>query len=264
MPINDFRTQHLGRVGGYGVLPAVTQGAPYQPLTSPADEEATYAVGKYGGTEDLTIETITNDDLRQVVAIPQKMGRAAAQTLFRFVWDFLNTNPTIYDSVALFAAGHSNTATNALSGANLSAARKAMRKQKAYGDSYEFLSIVPKFLVVCSDLEEMAFELATSAVALPAGAPVGAASNTPNIHQGITPIVVDYWTSTTTWFCVADPTLVPTIELGFLGGQEDPAVFVQNDPSSGSMFAADKVTYKIRHIYGGSVIDYRGFYRGNT
>jgi hypothetical protein len=30
------------------------------------------------------------------------------------------------------------------------------------------------------------------------------------------------------------------------------------------MFDADKVTYKIRHIYSGAVLDYRAFYRGNS
>lgn len=263
VPLTDFRTQRIGRMGGYGVLPTVAQGAPYQPLTTPTDEEATYAPTKRGGTEDLTLETIANDDIRAVVGIPQKLGRAAAQTLYRFVWDFFDTNPNIYDSVAFFAAGHNNTATNALSGANLSAARKAMRKQTAYGDASELLSFAPRLLVVCSDLEEIAFQLATSAVALPSGAPVGAASNTPNLHAGIEPIVVDYWSSTTKWFTVADPAMVPTIELGFYGS-EDPALFVQNDPTNGSAFNADKVTYKIRHVYGGGVLDYRGAYRGNT
>lgn len=264
VPLNDFRTQRVGRMGGYGVLPTVAQGAPYQPLTSATDEESTYAPAKRGGTEDLTLETITNDDIRAVMNIPKKLGRAAAQTIFRFVWDFFDTNPNIYDGVALFAAGHNNTATNALSGPNLSVARKAMRKQKAYGDNYELLSLVPKFLLVCSDLEEIAFQAANSAVALPTGAPVGAASNTPNIHAAIEPIVVDYWTSITQWFTVADPALVPTIEIGFLGGQEDPALFVQNDETNGSMFNADKVTYKVRHIYGGAVLEYRGVYRGNV
>lgn len=263
VPLTDFRTQRVGRMGGYGVLPTVAQGAPYQPLTTPPDEEATYTPVKRGGTEDLTLEAIANDDIRALMNIPIKLGRAAAQTLFRFVWDFFNTNPNIYDSVALFAAGHNNTATLALSGANLSAARRAMRKQTAYGDSVEVLSFAPRLLVVCSDLEEIAFQLATSAVAIPAGAPVGAASNTPNLHAGIKPIVVDYWSSTTTWMTVADPAMVPTIELGFYGS-EDPALFVQNDPTNGSLFNADKVTYKLRHVYSGAVLDFRGMYRGNT
>ena len=265
VPVNDFRTQRIQRIGGYGTLPTVAQGAPYQPLTSPAnDTEVTYALSKKGGTEDWTLEQIANDDLRALQQIPVKLGLAAAQTLYRFVFDFLDTNPNIYDSTALFAAGHNNTATNALSGANLSAARKAMRKQAAYGDSTNLLSLTPKLLVVVSDLEELAFELCTSAVAVPSGAPVGGASNVPNLHQGVKPIVVDYWSSTTKWITVADPTLCPTMEVGFYQGREDPELFMQADPSVGSMFDTEKVTMKIRHIYSGGWLDFRSVYRGNT
>lgn len=267
VPVSDFRTQRLERMGGYGTLPAVNQGAPYQPLATPGnDTEVTYAVTKRGGTEDLTLETIANDDLRAVQRIPQKLGMAAAQTLYRFVFDFFNTNPNIFDGSALFVAGHNNTASTALSGANLSTARKNMRKQAAYGDTSNILSIVPRYLVVPPDLEELAYQLATSAVALPSGAPVGAASNIPNMHQGIVPIVVDYFSasSTTAWYLVADPSMVPTIELGFYQGQQDPQLFVQSDPTVGSAFNADKITYKIRHIYSGAVVDFRGMYRGNS
>ena len=266
-PINDFRTQRIERLGGYGVLPAVNQGAPYQPLTSPTNEEATYSISKRGGTEDLTLETIANDDLRAITRIPVKLGLAAAQTLFRFVWDLLNTNATCtFDSTALFAAGHNNAdAGNTLSGTNMSVGRKRMRKQTAYGDSTDLLSITPKFLVVPSSLEELAWQLCTSAVALPSAAPVGAAANQPNIHQGTVPVVVDYFdaTASATWYLVADPVMVPTIEVGFYQGRQDPDLLVQSDAQVGSVFTADKITYKIRHIYSGTVLDYRGFYRGN-
>lgn len=265
VPITDFRAQKIERIGGYGTLPTVAEGGPYQPLTSPGnDTEPTYTLTKRGGTEDLTLETIANDDLRVIAQIPQKLGMAAGQTLYRFVWDFFDTNPTIYDGVALFAVGHSNTATNALSGANLSAARKAMRKQTAYGDTKNVLSAVPKFLVTCSDLEETAYQICTSPGAVPASAPVGGATDIPNIHQGVQPIVVDYWTSTSSWFVVADPSMIPTIELGFYQGKQDPELFVQADPTAGSFFAADKVTYKIRHIYSGAWLDYRSVQRGNV
>jgi len=262
VPVNDFRTQRIERLGGYGVLPVVNQGAPYQPLSSPGNEEVTYAINKKGGTEDLTLETIANDDLRAIARIPVKLGLAAAQTLFRFVWDTLATNANIYDSTALFAAGHNNLdAGNTLSQTNLSFGRKRMRKQSAFGDSNDILSVVPKTLIVPSDLEELAFQLCTSAVAIPA-TPAGAA-NTPNIHQGLTPIVIDYFTAAATWFLIADPAMVPTIEIGFYQGREDPDLLVQSDAQVGSVFTADKITYKIRHIYSGAVLDFRSFYRGN-
>jgi hypothetical protein len=268
VPVIDFRTQRLERLGGYGVLPGVNQGAPYQPLTTPGNEEATYAISKLGGTEDLTLETIANDDLKTVQRIPKMLGLSAAQTLYRFVWGMLINNVTYTpDTTALFAAGHNNTAATALSNGNLSAARAAMRQQTAYGDTKDILSILPKFLVVNPSLEQLAYELTESAVALPTAAPDGAAAgNVPNLHHGMQAIVVDFFASTsaTNWFVVADPNMIPTVELGFYNGQVDPELFVQNDPTVGSVFTADKITYKIRHIYGGTVVDFRGLYRGNS
>lgn len=265
VPVNDFRTQRIDRVGGYGTLPAVNQGATYNPLTTPGNEEVTYALTKRGGTEDITMEMIANDDVRAISAIPRKLGMAAAQTLFRFVWDFFNpaSNPTIYDGAGLWT-GHSNADTNALSMANVSVGRRKMRSQTAYGDAVNFLAIVPKYLVVVKDLEELAFQICTSTVALPSGAPVGAASDIPNLHKGLEPIVVDYFTSSTGWMMVGDPNRTPTFELGFYQGRQDPELFTQSDQTVGSMFDADKLTYKIRHIYSGNILDFRPFYRGNT
>lgn len=260
VPVNDFRSQHRVRVGGYGVLPVVNQGAPYQPLTSPGDEEVTYALEKRGGTEDLTIEMIANDDIGALARIPRALGRAAAQTLYRFVWDFLKSNALIYDSVALFAAGHANTTNpRALNQANLTAAGTDMMTQTAYGDSTEILEITPSLLVVPPALREMAFQLTNSAVAIPAS---GNASNIPNINQTITPLVVPYLTDTDDWFLVADPAMIPTIELGFYQGRQEPELFTQADPTVGAVFTADKITWKIRFIFKGAVLDYRGFQRG--
>jgi peptidoglycan hydrolase-like protein with peptidoglycan-binding domain len=260
VPVNDFRTQRRTRVGGYGTLPVVAQGAPYQPLTSPTDEEATYTLEKKGGTEDLTFEMVANDDVGAIRMIPTRLGLAAARTLHNFVWDFLATNPTIYDSVALFHASHTNTTAVALSQSNMSSLRQKMRDQTGYGDTSNILSLVPRYLIVPNELEELAFQICTSAVAIP-GTPAGP-SDTPNVHQGTKPIVVDYFTDSNDWYVSCDPQLCPTIELGFYQGREEPELFTQADPSVGSMFNSDTITYKIRHMYKGAVIEYRGFQRG--
>jgi hypothetical protein len=270
VPVLDFRTQRIDRLGGYGVLPTVAQGAPYQPLTTPGNEEASYALGKKGGTEDLTMETIANDDMRLVVQIPQKLGRAAARSIYRDVLDIIIANATCtYDSTALFAAGHANTAALTLSQANLSAIRKKMRTQQAFGDAYDDLEVTPKFLWVPPSLEELAFELCTSAVAVGvnAGTAAGAnISNLPNLHQGLEPVVVDYWeqTSSSAWFVQADPADVPTIEVGYFSGRQEPELFVQDSETVGSKFDRDAITWKIRFIYGLTTLDHRGFQRGNS
>lgn len=263
-PVDDFRTQRVGRLGGYGVLPAVTEGSPYQPLTTPGDEEATYAITKRGGTEDMTLETIANDDRRVISKIPTKLGRAAAQTLYRFVWDMLVTPVTCtYDSVALFHSSHANTDTSsALTQTTVGVGRQKMRDQAAYGDTSEILGLQPRYLVVPNELEELAWQICTSAVAIPSTP--ASASDSPNINsaQGLTPILVPYLTDANDWFLVADPAMTPTIEVGFYQGRQEPEIFTQSDNSVGSMFNSDTVTWKIRHIYSGTALDHRGFYRG--
>lgn len=262
VPRTDFRTNHVTRLGGYGALPAVAEGDSYDPLTSPGDEESSYALTKRGGTEDLTLETIANDDIGAVRRIPRALGRAAAMTLYKFVVDTLfQANPTCgYDSTALFASGHANTTAMALSDANLAVARRKMRKQAAFGVSADVLGIVPKFLWVPPELEELAFQLCTSAVAVTS---TGDAT-IPNLHARMEPRVVDHWTDPTDWFVTADPNTVETIEVGFYNGRQDPELFVQDDPKVGAAFTNDKVTWKIRHIYSGTVVDHRGFQRGTV
>jgi hypothetical protein len=245
-PVNDFRTQRIDRIGGYGLLPTVAQGAPYQPLTSPGNEEVTYALAKKGGTEDVTLEMIANDDVRAISKIPAKLGRAAARTLYLFVLELLRPstgtytptgtagNPTIYDSTALYVAGHANTTTTVLSQTALSVSRAKMRQQAAYGDAVDILGATPKYLLVPPTLEELGFQLVTSAVAIPA-TPAGP-SNTPNLHRGLELRVIDYWDglSTTQWAVIGDPNDIPTIEVGFYQGKRMPEMFQQSDPTVGS------------------------------
>jgi hypothetical protein len=248
-PVSDFRMQHRTRWGGYGDLPTVAEGADYQPLTSPGDEEATYKAGKKGGTEEITLEAIKNDDVLLIRRIPTKLSRAAKRTLAKFVFDFLRVNPVIYDTKALFHVDHANLFTGALSKTELAAHRLAMLKQSEL-TSDDRIGIAPTRLVVPADLQEAAvdlFKLNTN--------------NEKTFMQSLTMNVIPvwYWTDANDWCTAADPADIPGIEMGFMDGREEPELFVQDTPNSGSMFAADKLTYKIRHIYGGAVTDYRAF-----
>lgn len=265
VPVSDFRTQRRMRFGGYGNLSTVVQGAPYPAMTSPTDEEATYAAAKRGGTEQLTIEMIANDDVGAIRRIPQKMARAAAQTLYEFVFDFMRTNAAIYDTVALAAAGHNNNiSTTALSNTQLNALRLAIKTQTDMSNGKR-IGLPARYLFVPTDLEELAFWLCTSDRALPdSSIPSTAASGAPNFQRklGIQPITVDYWTDTNNYWLTSSVQDTPMIEIGFLGGREEPELFVQDQPNQGSLFSNDVITYKIRHIYGGAVLDFRGFAGG--
>ena len=260
-PIMDFRTQHRPRMGGYGTLPTVAERGTYAQLTSPSDEEETFSISKKGGLEDLTIEMIANDDIRSLRNIPLKLGRAAAQTLYRGVFDIFTTNANMADGVAMFHATHGNLGSTALNNTSMSAARQAMMDQAAYGDSSEVLGLanVPRFLLHPNELEETAWQLSR-------GWDQGQGEHdqtdrNANFHAGrVESIPVAYWTDANDHYYTADPSLAPTVEVGVYQGREDPELFVQDNPTLGSVFTSDRITYKIRHIWSTKALDHRSFY----
>ena len=183
--------------------------------------------------------------------IPTRLSRAAKRTLAKFVLDFIRTNPAIYDGDALFHSNHNNLLTAALDAAALNAARLAMKNQTELS-SGERLGIPAKNLLVPTDLEETAFDLFKRDTN-------NDMDFTQSLQMNVLPVW--YWDDANDWAITADKMDVPLIELGFLDGNEEPEIFVQDNPSQGSMFSNDKITYKIRHIYNGAVSDFRGFHK---
>jgi hypothetical protein len=258
IPVNDFRENKRLRVGGYGDLPEVLEHGNYEELSSPEDEEVGYSVSTRGGLEFLSRRMIINDDVGAVRRIPVNLARAAGRTLFKAVFNIFVTNPTMpYDSTALFHADHANLGSTALAAAALTATRIAMRSQTSY-DGNDVLGLVPRYLLVPNELEEMAMLLTKSGKKVPAS---GEATDLPTLHTGMDCLVLDFWTDATDWVAVADPRDIPTIEVGFLQGREEPEVFVQDQPTQGYMFNSDKLAYKIRHEWGLAPLDHRGFYK---
>lgn len=260
----DFRTNRRMRLAGYGDLPTVPQMSPYNALTSPTDEEATYTISKKGGTEKISIEMIANDDVGAIRRIPLNLSTAAKRTLAKSIFNLIRDNTVIYDGLALFHATHGNISANALSAAEITAARVAMAEQTPYGTADDVLDLYPKILMVPGELEELGWRLTT--------VPVHPNSNRdatePNyIRQRIgldTLIVVPYWTDPSDWTIVADPAQIPTIEVGFYQGRQEPDIYIADNPLVGSMFTHDAIDYKIRFIWGVLVQEYRGFFGGRV
>ncbi len=244
VPVNDFRTQERTRIGGYGNLPIVLERAAYTQLATPGDGKATYAVAKRGGTEDVSLEAIKNDDVGVLRRIPLELNLAAANTLNEFVFDFFRTNPLIHDGLALYHATHGNLFTTALSSNQFAAHRLAMLKQTRAG-SGKRNAVSPSILMVPFELQELAYDLF-----------VRGQNNDKTFAQTLNPeiIPVDYWTDGNDWVTLADPLRLPVLEVGFLDGNEEPELFIQDSPTGGSMFANDVLKYKIRHIYGGNIL----------
>jgi hypothetical protein len=253
VPTSDFKTRTGVRFGGYGNLSTVSEGNPYPTLSSPTDEKVEYTIAKRGGMESVTWEMIRNDDVGAVRRIPLKMATAARRTLYEFVHNFYATNAVIYDNTALFVAGHgSNLTTSALAAATYTAARLVMLKQ-AEKDSAKRLGLILRHLMIPPDLQETAVNLFRRTTE---NDPKFIIDASPTIH------VITHLTDATDWFACAGVDQTEQIEVAFLDGREEPELFVADMPTGGSLFAADKIDYKIRHPYGAVVRDFRGFYGG--
>ena len=256
VPIRDFKQQVRVRLGAFGSLPIVAEDTPYTAL-SLGDSAAIYVPQKRGNLVTVSREAIINDDMQSLRQLPTKLAVAAAYTLAEFVYSFLSTNPTIYDGSVLFTSGtpHNNLGGAALSTGAMQNGITAMREQTNYANKR--LGLRPRFLVVPPELEWQAMVVTKSA-----GLP-GTNYNDINPMLGyVSPIVSPQLTSTTQWFLLGDPREIDTIEIGFVGGQVNPAFFIQDSPLLGLNFVQDSISYKIRHEYGGAVVDYRGIYRG--
>lgn len=257
VPIKDFKQQTRVRLGAFGSLSTVAEDTAYSTI-SLSDTAATYVPTKRGNLVTVSRETIVNDDLFAIKQIPTKLAVAAAYTLAEFVYAFLSANPNIFDGSALFTSGapHSNLASNALSSAAMQTGVTAMREQTNFAGKR--IGLRPKYLIVPPELEFTAMVVTKSA-----GIP-GSANNDINPMLGyVTPIVSPQLSNATHWYFAADPNVVDTIEVGFVGGQVNPALFIQDQPLFGLNFTQDVVSYKCRHEYGGAVMDYRGLYQGN-
>lgn len=255
-PIRDFKQQTRVRFGAFGSLPIVAEDSAYTSVTL-TDSAATYVPQKRGNLVTVSREVIINDDLQAVKQIPTKLAVAAAYTLAEFVYAFLSSNPTVYDGSTLFTSGapHNNLGSGALSTANMQLGVTAMREQSNYASKR--IGLRPKFLIVPPELEFQAMVVTKSA-----GIP-GSNNNDINPMLGyVQPIVAPQLTNASQWFMIADPREVDTIEIGFVNGQVNPALFIQDSPLLGMNFTQDAISFKCRHEYGGACVDYRGLYRG--
>lgn len=250
VPVKSFRPQRGMRIGGYGNLPNVAEGDAYPALDSPVEEGGIYSLAKRGGAESVTLEMIANDDVAAVRRVPAELALAAATTLYEFVFDFIRTNPVIHDGQALFSAAHGNLGAAALDATSYFAAAVAIAKQLRFG-SGKRICFGRKTLLVPLDLQQIAY------TAFVQGQTEASASS------GLVPdvVTVPYWTDANDWGVVSDPNYCPTIEVGFLGGRELPEIVTHDDPNSYSFFSNDRITYKIRHVYGGVPLDYRGMHK---
>jgi len=256
--VSDFKTQYAIQLGDFTSLDKVPAGGPYFE-TSFTDDRVSYTVAKYGNTFPVSFEALTNDDLGVLTRVSDRFGRAAARTLETFVLSTLiDANPTIYDGNNLFdSTNHGNDLGSScnLTRANLETAKTKFR---LFTDpDGNKLNIRPKYLIVDPTKEWVARRL------LESPDDPETANRAINVHKGSLELIVSGEITTNAWYLVADPAVVDTIEIGFLGGRREPELWIE-DPRSGHAFTYDERRIRARLVFGGVVLDYRGFVRAGV
>jgi hypothetical protein len=257
----DFRTLESVRIGYYGDLPDVNpEDADYADLGVLSDEEVSYALNQKGGIITINRKMIINDDMRAVQKIISRLPRAARRTLAKRCWSKFIANANYKgDNKAVFHNDHNNLGTTALSMLSLIAGITAVKNQTEPG-SNEKLMCKPVTLAIPTNLWDTAKRINRTQ-----GEP-GADKFGNAVYQffgaddsGI--IEVPFMADATDWMLFADPNEVEILELAFLNGQQEPEMFVADQPTNGQMFVADKIQYKIRHEYEAEITDFRGAYK---
>jgi hypothetical protein len=224
------------------------RGDPYGALASPTDEKATYAAAKRGGTEDVTLEMIKNDDVGSIVRIPVKLS-ARGQAHAREVRVRLHPHEPehLRRPRVLPRRAQQPLRRGALRGRARATIAWRCSSRRSSTAPIAWASR-PSTCSIPFDLQETAVNLFNRSTNLDKTFIQDLVMTSSRSGTGPTP----------TTGHLADPADIPTIEIGFLDGREEPELFVQDNPTVGSLFTNDKITWKIRHIYGGNVTDFRG------
>ena len=268
--VPDFRSvKRFAIDGAEGVLDEVAERKEY-PEHALSETEDTYSVKKYGRRIDLSWETMINDDLQAFTSgeMARRLARAARRSEQKFATGLYvdSTGP----HASLYTVGFANIVTSnpALSIAGLQTAMQVLAAMVDVDGEPIFVDSV--VLVVPPALEITAQNIlhATQIIATDSGGSTNQTLWAQNWMQGRVRLVVDPYipivasssNGSTSWFLFTDPQVSrPALEMGFLRGNEEPALY-QRSPNARNIsggevsesFEEDSIAYRVRHVFGGA------------
>jgi len=251
--VPDFKAQSRPILGSAPDLLPVAEGAEYIFGALDEDKAVPYSVAKFGRMVALTWEAVINDDLGAFLRMTQALGQAAARAEADQVYATFAANsgagPAMQDAVNLFHEDHGNIAATStvLDAASLSSARVLLRRQTAIGGGV--LNLTPRFLLVSPEHESAAEAMLAAA----------ARSMSQGADNALVPawlarleLVVEARLDDSAAYLLAAPESVDTYERAWLEADNGPVV------EEDSEFVRDVKNYKVRHVFGGRWLDWRG------
>ena len=252
--VQDFRPSNRYRVGSFGVMPVVAEGAEFTNTSIPDGAKTAITTETKGQIIALSRQAIINDDMNANVDLAARIGRGFALTIEKEVYDLLALNsglgPTQADTAAFFHANRSNVSTGAaLSVVALEADRVKMAQQLDQS-SNDYLGLRPSVLLIPIGLEGEANVLNRSLYDPTAGS----AFERPNIVGSLfSKIVGTPRLSGTRRYLFADPGIAPAIVVAFLASSGESPFLEQR-----LGFRVDGLEWKARLDFKAQMFDPKG------
>jgi hypothetical protein len=245
----DFKAVKRLQLGDAPALLAIDEHGEFTSGTIGEGKEQ-YALATYGRKFAITRKALINDDLDAFSRVPMMFGRKARVLESNLVWEQITSNPQMGDGNNLFSAAHGNLQTDgdAISVTSLGRARAALRQQTSVDGDY--MNLTAAFLLVPTGLETKADQFVTVVTPQEAGKV--------NPFQNKLVVIAEPRLdadSPTAWYLAASPSQVDIIELGYLEGEQGPAV------ESRIGFDIDGLEIKCRLDVGAKVLDWRGLHK---
>lgn len=251
--VADFKPQERPVLGSAPGLLHVPEGDEYQYGAIDEDRAVPYSVAKFGRIVKLTWEALINDDLGAFLRMTQALGNAAARAEGDAIYSTFAENagagPTMQDGKALFHVDHANLATAAANfdAAALAAARVLLRRQIAIGGGV--LNLTPRYLLVSPEHEQAAETLLAAAAR---GMSQGSGNELVPAWMAKLELVVEARLNDGAFYLLSAGESVDTYERAWLESDNGPVIQEKDG------FNTDDKSYKVRHVFGGRWLDWRG------
>jgi hypothetical protein len=209
-----------------------------------SDQKFPIQADTFGQVVFIDRQTIINDDLQMLMDAGTEMGNAGREVINELLFTELLNAGSFFSTGASSNNNLISGASSALSSTSLNAAATAFRKQKAgpgtkTKDSRP-INISPAILLVPPELEVTAQILVGSNDIRPGGSNTEDRSGTFNPWRGrfrvvSAPHLSDtsfVGASATAWYLLAEPNILPALELTFLRGRREPRVERVSPPAN--------------------------------
>ena len=254
MSVSDFKQHSIVSLSAFSDLATKAEGAEYTQGTLSEYRETIQAStkGRYIG---LTREMVVNDDLGAFTRLASALGWAAANSVDKAVYTYVEANGNLTDGGALFnstavstTGGHANLASaNAAVTVSSIAIGEAAMAAQADPSRTTVLGLRPRFLVVPYGKKQIAWEVLNSPTDV---ASSNSAKRNYAASLGLELVAAPNLTGSTAWYLFADKN-TPCIEVAFLDGQQTP--YIEEDVE----FMTDEMRMKVRLDFGVAATEWR-------